>query len=386
MSSKILFPFLVLFLWTNFDTNIYYGILSAFLFYYVVVRRSIKSFAINAYIEDVIARNFLLVWLYGLVVGLLFGNNISHVIANFAGMVCYSLYFILVKEKPSVDRLTKVLLLGGVVISLYSIIRMCSYIFGVKLPLISDEVGMASTGQFRLFFSNMSIIYVLLGCSFFSFMYNPPLIKRRLWCFFISFSSLVFVSASKGFMLGVLYVLFVSIFVFFYKNLHESKALPKLFLILILIISLLFLLSTFEYIEVLYKIFDNEDSSNEVRFEQLIYLLKDITFLGHGLGASVPGVVRDDAAPYGFELTYINLIHKFGILSLVLFANWFYMFYKSLNYCIHRRNIKQSIAVMSSLGYLMPAIGNPTLMHPSLVVMNSVALYLLRCINYDKKR
>lgn len=106
-------------------------------------------------------------------------------------------------------------------------------------------------------------------------------------------------------------------------------------------------------------------------------MLDDLSFWGKGLGATISGIVRSQDAPYGFELTYINLIHKFGVFSLFLFGGWAYMFFRSICILWKSKNI-ESVIVFSSLGYMFPSIGNPLLMHPTLVLLNCLTLYLIK--------
>ena len=59
-----------------------------------IVRLKMKFYFSNK-IEDYIALFFFLVWLYGFIRGIILDNNITYIVANFAGMICYLFYFIL---------------------------------------------------------------------------------------------------------------------------------------------------------------------------------------------------------------------------------------------------------------------------------------------------
>ena len=132
--------------------------------------------------------------------------------------------------------------------------------------------------------------------------------------------------------------------------------------------------------------FEKEDISNIARYEQLNFLLADMKLLGNGLGATVPGYISNPELPYGFELTFINVIHKFGIFSIVLFFNWIYMFSYLFKQCWNKKNIITNVVMLASLGYLFPSIGNPLLFHPSLVILNSIVLYHIKLEKNNAKK
>jgi hypothetical protein len=125
--------------------------------------------------------------------------------------------------------------------------------------------------------------------------------------------------------------------------------------------------------------FSADDVSNAVRYSQLNDLIDDIVPLGKGLGAEVPGNIRDDERPYGFELSYVNLIHKLGIVSLFTIFAYFFSFYKAIA-ALRNINVDRRYAAVSlgGLCYLFPAIGNPIIAEPQLILMHCICLYLIR--------
>ena len=63
---------------------------------------------------DFIPFSFFLIWIYGIVIGFFNGNKSEYIIANFAGMFCYILYYFLVLFKVSVSSLVKILLVATI--------------------------------------------------------------------------------------------------------------------------------------------------------------------------------------------------------------------------------------------------------------------------------
>lgn len=387
----------MLILWsTNYPSVFYYVIFIIFLFYSLAVL-AIKNFRFSfGRIEDYIALSFLIVWLYGFCVGLYRGNEISFVISNFAGMVCYLTYFLFVITKINTYLLLRVILLSSVIVSFLSIIVLILYHLGLyneyTILFLGDGIDYTSTlEQIRCRFGTLALAYSLMATSLLVLISNN--LKERdiigiknkrkaLFYFLLSVIVLFFVSASKGFVLGAIFVLFSIPSLIYFKHIIHAKISISLFLFLFVSFFLIYLLVKFDYYSIIEKMFSEEDNNNIVRYEQFYSIVNDITFWGRGLGATISGVVRDLEKPYGFELVYVNLIHKFGIFSLFLFSGWIYMFKCLFIFLYQGKYPLYTSVAIGSLGYLFPAIGNPLLMAPSLVILNCFTLYYIRVVRY----
>jgi hypothetical protein len=132
------------------------------------------------------------------------------------------------------------------------------------------------------------------------------------------------------------------------------------------------------YINIITAMFDNNDTANILRYEQLFYLLNDLTIFGKGLGAVIPEYSRNLEKPYGFELSYLNLIHKFGVFSLVLIILYCVTLIKAFKNIVKGYNVKYAVIAIGAMCYLLPSIGNPLLFAPQAVVLNCLALYIIR--------
>lgn len=350
---------------------------------------------VNASSFDILPAIFLFVWLYGVWLGLLLGNDVGYVFSNFAGMVGYFFYYLLVVSNISKDSLYKLtvyiamfVLLQNVVLSIL-LFLFDVYIYYGENYLIATFFGYfsggSSTGQTRMLSISQLVVFPLvvlgLGYSINRSLRGEERIRfLRKHYFFLLVMAIyvvIFLPASKGFVLAGCVLFSLT----FYVNraplgMVNLKRVAMLAFILVALL-LVFLLSG--YINIITKMFDSDDVANVARFDQLDYLLTDLRFFGNGLGAIVEGSVRNLEKPYGFELTYLNLMHKFGFLSLFVIFVYLYTFKRAITQ-FRKKNIDKKY-ILTSIGlmaYTVPSIGNPFLMSCQGVIMHVIALYLLR--------
>lgn len=383
---KITLAGLLVCLSTNLSTIVYYSFFVVFFILFVVyVFSKMKLVKLQKF--DLIALSFILVWIYGIIIGLIRGNERQYVFANFAGLICYFMYFIFVNYRIDQNRLIKFLLLAGLLLSLLSSIGMLSYQTGIRVPsFLSGNISFSSTGQVRIYTATLPVAFSLLGISFYQFLFTKKDIRflnlhkknYAFLLFIISFFSIFIVTASKGFTLGGVSIIFI-IILFSYGSQITRKKIHISFILFIIL--LLFGIITFiqlGYFNIITEMFSTEDIANIARYTQLDYIIDDLTFWGNGLGSIVPGFISNSESPYGYELIYFNIIHKFGILSIILFFNWIYMFIYLFRKCWNNINLINNVIMLSSLGYLFTSIGNPIVFHPSLVMMNAITLYHIK--------
>lgn len=124
---------------------------------------------------------------------------------------------------------------------------------------------------------------------------------------------------------------------------------------------------------------DAQEQSKTLRREQAAVILADLQISGKGLGAAVRGNKRDPNG-YGFEHNYLNLMHKFGIFALVIFAVYATtlarMAFAARRF--HTRHLALASAAFAA-GLIM-GFGNPMLMSPVVVTLHVIVLYWLRPI------
>lgn len=374
----------------NFDTGISYAIFGIIVCLFLITRKKILL-KIKAW--DFVALGFLALWLYGLGLGIYLDNKVEYIIANNAAMLLYLIYYILLQINISKEKIFNLL-----IISSWSIAGITFIIFLLNLvgapqgiaELFGKATGGSSTGQRRVYFVSQIALYPALA--FFMGAYISSSVqksdyfkiynfKQKLYVF-IAFSiytiCVAFFTASKGFMLGYIFLLFILPISLFYKGMSKGFINKKIFFFLALIVVLFLSLLMFGYLNIITSTFDDKDLANLARYEQLYYLLNDLTFWGKGLGSVIPGYSRNLDKPYGFELSYLSLIHKFGVLGLFAVMLYIIIICKAIRNIISGNEVKYAITSIGCITYLLPSIGNPLLFAPQAVVLNSLAIYLLR--------
>lgn len=351
--------------------------------------------------HDAVPLTFLICWLYGVGIGLLYGNNINYIFANFTGMIFYAFYFVLIKSNISKDNVLNSVLIAAT-INLVSnvLIKIYQIIFGLEsidnniiVAILGTFATGSSTGQSRLLNINQLVIFALLSVLLYRVFvarYDMRLggsyVLRcnkivALLLITLSLYVLVIMSASKGYMLAVLFLFAILSGLMILNKSFSRKSLMKIFVSVVVGVLFFVLLASFQYSNIIAKMFAQDDEANIVRYVQLANLLDDITFFGKGLGAVIIDVVRNEEKPYGFELSYVNVIHKIGIFSVPLFICYCYSLYKAITELKRKRESwRYSAAALGALCYLFPALGNPILFSPQMVMLHCVALYLLRPI------
>jgi hypothetical protein len=120
-------------------------------------------------------------------------------------------------------------------------------------------------------------------------------------------------------------------------------------------------------------IFGAQRLGNVERYAQARELLNDLEFFGRGLGAPISsGFSRSASYPYGFELSYLNVVHKLGALSTIYLGFLLFTVYRIVRSPVP---IQERSAALGLLGYLFPAIGNPILFAVQAVFLHALALH-----------
>ena len=174
-------------------------------------------------------------------------------------------------------------------------------------------------------------------------------------------------SGSKGFYLSLIGLISIFLFMSIFYGITRLK-LRYFFLIVLLGSVFLVFYFRFDRIQVLDNIISMEADDTHPRRVQARKLIEDFTILGKGLGASVPGYSRDELG-YGFELSFHNIIHKFGIISIFIFISFLVPILYSLNKIIQETSNIHSYIPLVLMLYLLPAWGNPTIFAPVNVIL-----------------
>ncbi|TWX71923.1 hypothetical protein ESZ36_01445 [Colwellia demingiae] len=338
---------------------------------------------------------FLLVWLYGVLLGLALGNKLSYIVANFAGMVGYFFYYLLLISKIRKESLYVIVIYISIFILFQNIIlSILLYVFNVFIYYGENLLiavffgyfkGGSSTGQIRMLAASQMMVFPLfvLALSYslipsLKYAEKLKLLKSHHLLFvFLATYVVIFLPASKGYVLAGM-ILLLYIFIFSSASSGKVNVKKTIILFTLLTLVLVILLST-GYINIISSMFAKDDESNIARYAQLYSLLEDIDVWGKGLGATVKNASRNPEKPYGFELTYINMIHKFGVMSLLLFFSYAYTMIKIFKE--YKANVIEKKYILTSLGlmcFIFPSIGNPFLFSVQCVLMHVISLYFLR--------
>ncbi len=361
------------------NTLVQYGIIIVFVaiaFFYGGVRPLLLKSNDYDFI-DVIPILFFITWVYGVFVGLL--NNVpdKYVFRNFGGMVFYLAFYSFYVMKLNLHSIIK-----SIFASAYLGIPIILY-----LTYLAFTEGQIAFGSERVLFCFLQMIIfipfvVIYGTFFFSvgqnikyliFSSKIALVIIMLVTYVVS----VIVSFSKGMILASIAIMGL-IFVFRMARGLSVKLILKIGgIIAILLGGIIYLGLT----SVLIELFSSREVSNATRSLQYEFLIDDLTFLGRGLGAGLTNVnyIRAVDAPYAFELTYLNLMHKFGFMSSILFAIYLFTFVKifALFGNDENRNFLGLIC-LGLMAYVFPSIGNPFLLSPIAVICHCLTLYIIK--------
>ena len=354
-------------------------------------------------------------WAYGFTLGLWEGYPRSHVLRNFFGLAFFlpSLFAAsVVVGRAGISRIAVRTGLSALI--LLVVLRVGSIIGFVPIELfkfLGVPVGLAdfglrvySFGAFPIFGWQAMVsvaLYQALGEGAFP---KAALLAGQV---LLIVAATMFVTESKGILLGAIAVLAVPLVLQFRPATHARYALAAA-AIVVLQTQVIMPGTTYVAInwlglkpsEIMAELVDkarlsaakggdqmvDDDSSNPVetifgaqslgnaeRYAQAQELLDDVVPFGHGLGAPITsGYSRSVTYPYGFELSFLNVIHKFGVFSLFYFAFLLYSGYRILT---SQKPILERSAALGLLGYTFPAIGNPVLFAVQAVFIHMLALH-----------
>lgn len=335
----------------------------------------------NRSLLDYIPLLMVVSWLYGAIVGMLSGVDLSLVFRNFFGMTLYCLYPVLAfwfRDRRKVLRFiwycalaSATLLTIGIVNSLYDINLGEGGSFDRTLAF--EEIGLHS---FRLHYASNSF-FLLAGLLLVATRSREDSGLSRIsspiaWLLIAWFLGLYLSSLSKGFLLALFMLVAACM-------LTRKSGLMWIAILAAPLGVVLFMSVDWQSWSAL--LFGDEFSGRSARSEQYDYLMSDLTPFGHGLGAALSNSPYSrDTLGYGFELTYLNLIHKFGVFSLVIFGALAYTVVAAFALLASRspkRRLTGAIGLTLML-YLVVSVGNPILFSPIGVVSHMLVILLMK--------
>jgi hypothetical protein len=136
-----------------------------------------------------------------------------------------------------------------------------------------------------------------------------------------------------------------------------------------------------DYLEILISGYNFKSEGNTLRFEQASHLINGLSLFGSGLGVPLESFSRRTQG-YGFELSYLNIMHKYGIFSLL----YFFLFFTPIIIVAKRylfntiRKYDQAYLHVSPL--ILASFMNPFISHPIIILLVS---YWWVEYRYDQK-
>lgn len=335
-------------------------------------------------IIDFIPVVMILVWFYGIFLGVIKNNPPVFILSNFAGMSLYFIYYAFRSFKLDALVLFKIVFFAGLVNVAYSFGAL--YVFGFEKMYLGIGIH-----TFRVYYSvgllvTTPIISLLIAKYVFGknkfLMYSKTRYKYLefviLVCFIVS---LVVLSASKGNFLILVAICFLFLFAFICRLLLYGRLVKSGFgYIIISFFSLILIIFVMpDIIDILLFNFSDMEASNKTRSEQKIQILRQIEFFGAGLGASLEGGhIRNDVFPYAYELSYFNLMHKVGFLSLIPILIYTYTCAIAWIGVVKLNDLFYPSLAIGAMMFLIPSYGNPILFSPISVTLHCLALFWLK--------
>lgn len=335
---------------------------------FLIIFKNLKYIVLSISTSKLLFIGFLLLIPYGLIMGIINGNKLEFIARNSAS--CFFLLLV-----PVLYKLTT--------INIVNIVNSClnliffQYLIAIVLLIIGYDVyysentlfnmfigyfsGGSSTGHFRMFSTKST--FAAFAAMFLLVSKNPnKILNLSLLLFFL------FITASKGLLLG-----FLCTFGFYLVKMLKRLSISGITISIIIFTAVIL----YEVNSIIAAIFDPQDVSNVTRLLQVEYLITAGMPFGVGWGGELSNIIRDADSPYGFELAYLDLFHKLGILSLVILAYLVKLYITSVLKVLKSNNELEKITLsLLPLIFLFPAIGNPTLLHPVSFILFGLSLKL----------
>jgi len=322
-------------------------------------------------------------WGYGALLGVINLVPFEYVFRNYFGLLLYLLVPIIIMVSPNSKELIYTVMLAGLVQAAYGFTSVITgllydpYRFLIESNFYEAR-SLYSTGYVAIFplFTLTFAMLILPKKSYLGF-FNKTISTGKLTIVcLLSLCALIVPSMSKGYMLAAILLAALLIAISLYYSIITRKVNRRQLLIILFVLAFSSYLTIFHSDLIVYNFSSSEDS-NFVRSEQYSYLIAELDWLGHGLGSSLASGYARDETGYGMELSYLNLIHKLGVLSVFLFTSYFITIVVSVLRIIRGIALSESIFSIGLMGYLIVGAGNPVLISPTGVTLHSIAIYIL---------
>jgi hypothetical protein len=355
------------------SSNLDYILSIIYLLIFLCIR---KKIIFHSTISDFLPILMIIIWIYGLILGVMNGTIWYNIIFNYPGILLIILYYPILTAKINLKDLFYLLFITTFLINLYVLIPV--------FVLNNFTIVFTDLMQNRKYYSVSLILQVI---SFNTILINnKELVKIKIPSKIIFFSKInsilslivLLVSFSKGFWLSLLISFTVINFtslIYHFKKLSVGIT-PLLIIISSATLFMIIIINYPDFSDAVVVFFSSDAKGNSLRSQQAVYLSNEFTFFGAGMGTPLrSGYQRDDFG-YAFELSFYNIIHKFGFFSFFLLTPYIYLLYKNIRNSIVNNSNFVTIFSISTLSYLISASGNPILFASINIILFILVLYI----------
>lgn len=307
------------------------------------------------------------IWIYGIVLGVLKQNNTAYIIRNFAGNVFYVFFFFLLFLRLDAGKCMKLCLyISRIMIVLTAVAYIDMFVIGTQfvseIPLLSN-FQQAATVEYGA----REMVYVSYVYALANFLENRKYRFVNFVWVILCICIEVICIRSGGDTLALMLFTALVIYRFCHNHVKEKKILLMLGISAFIIVAAL-------PGSPIREVFSLEDMGNMRRYNQIIYVFDNLNLLGHGLGAVYLGGVGSE---YAIEVIYLDLIHKFGIFSIVFFIAYIITVIEAVKLFFGKSEEILDILPLACMGYLIPSLANPMLFVSVNVISHGMALFYI---------
>jgi len=282
----------------------------------------------------------------GLAIGFWVINNqsfsISYAIGQYQGffttfLVCGILIFAYLQKKTQSSYIFKAIIIGNLLYCIFKI----SVVALVYLRILSFQGFLNIMNYFGVEPITLEILPRLIRVQTISDVLTPflilvvtkesPLHKKYKYTILLIFIVSLFLSYARLLWIVAIFSLIMNSpkMRISTKNLGAIVA-----MIIITVLSLLY----FPLNIIVDRFFSNDtyasDTARSTQIKGLLVYFEEKPILGHGLGSYVPGLLRDNLAPYTYEVQWLAFLMQLGVLGLILllfilFAGLVFIIYRS---------------------------------------------------------
>jgi len=331
---------------------------------------------------------FLLMWILGQFIGHINGNDLIAMMRNFAGMLLFIVYLVMSHSEISKDTIIRLIFYSSVAFMIYNLLMIFNLYHSTPAEFFKFDVV-------RIYYNVAFIpIVAFLSVATISYIFGNQYIANKTHNYFnkkwksklfisTALLVLIFYISKAVYAIVFINVFFISLlFAYKYRKLWAIIKLCTLFVIFALIINYMFAYNILDIVKAQLAL-----ELVGVRSTQASMILNDIQLFGSGLGGVLLNGYSRDALGYGFELSYLSVMHKYGILSFLIFLPYLYMAIYSIYGVLYMSDkIAYVIALSMTISIVIFSYGNPLLFHPIVVFYTLLVLLLLsrKNINFAK--